>query len=359
MNKSFFTLLVLLSLTPFLVQCATQEEVKTLSYQLRAVNKKLEDMQANTVGEMQKKQASSSGQLNEMQQEILALKGELEATAVSNRQLQEKNKGLESSLHEIVNKQSSETDIKITQLNEQLKQQQDSVATLQSARTQEAERKATAAADAAEAARLKLKTAGNAPGVAHFQADRKKQLKGQQAAPAEVKKENSTPSATVHAPSPATEAVSADEASTPPAVPTKPAPKKEQEQPAPAAAAPTDELFNQAQKKYEAGNYQNAYETFESSLNKNANGANAIQARYMMGECLYQQKEYDQAILQYQKIISSQPKHPKTPAALLKQAMAFEQLSDKDTAKILYQKIITSYGSSPEAQQAKSKLSSL
>ena len=128
MNKSFFTLLVLLSLTPFLVQCASQDEVRTLSYQLRAVNKKLEDMQANTVDKMQKKQASSAGQLNEMQQELLALKSELETTAMTNRQLQEQNKELETSLQEIVSKQSSETDIKITQLNEQLKQQQDSVA---------------------------------------------------------------------------------------------------------------------------------------------------------------------------------------------------------------------------------------
>ena len=350
MNKSLITLLVLFSLTPFLVQCARQDEVKTLSYQLRAVNKKLEDMQANTVGEMQRKQASSSGQLNEMQQEILALKGELETTAVTNRQLQEQNKGLESSLHEIVSKQSSETEVKITQLNDQLKQQQDSVATLQAARVQEAERKASAAADAADAARLKVKTAGSTPGIAHVQAERKKQVK--EKAPAAAKQETGIP--------PATEPVPADVASTTPAVPApEPAPKKEREQSADTAAAPTDELFNQAQKKYEAGHYQEAYEAFESSLNKNANGANAIQARYMMGESLYQQKEYDQAILQYQKIISSQPKHQKTPAALLKQALAFEQLSDKDTAKILYQKIITSYGSSPEAQQAKTKLSSL
>jgi len=358
MNKSLITLLVLLSLTPFLVQCARQDEVKTLSYQLRAVNKKLEDMQANTVGEMQRKQASSSGQLNEMQQEILALKGELETTAVTNRQLQEQNKGLETSLQEIVSKQSSETEVKITQLNDQLKQQQDSVATLQAARVQEAERKARAAADAAEAARLKVKTAGSNQGIAHVQAERKKQVK--EKAPAAVKQETGIPPSSVHTPPPATESVPADMASTNPAVPApEPAPKKEREQSADTAAAPTDELFNQAQKKYEAGHYQEAYEAFESSLNKNANGANAIQARYMMGESLYQQKEYDQAILQYQKIISSQPKHPKTPAALLKQALAFEQLSDKDTAKILYQKIITSYGSSPEAQQAKTKLSSL
>lgn len=361
MNKSLFTLLILLALTPFLVQCASQEEVKTLSYQLRAVNKKLEDMQANTVGEMQKKQASSSGQLNELQQEILALKGELEATAVTNRQLQEQNKTLEASLQDIVNKQSSETDIKITQLNEQLKQQQDSVATLHAARAQEAEQKARSAADAAEAARLKVKATGAtgttpAGSITHVQADRKKQVKGQAAMTGAVKQNEPTPTPTptVADTSPVVESVSPDTAPTPTAA--EQAPKKGPEQP---ATSPEDELFTQAQKKYETGNYPKAYEAFESYLDKNANGANAVQARYMMGESLYQQKEYDQAILQYQKIISSQPKHAKAPAALLKQAMAFEQLSDKDTAKIIYQKIISSYGSSPEAAQAKTKLSSL
>lgn len=363
MNKSTLNLLVILSLSPFLVQCASQDEVRTLSYQLRAVNKKLEDMQANTVGEMQKKQASSSGQLNEMQQEILALKGELEATAVTNRQLQEQNKGLESSLQDIVTKQSSETEIKITQLNEQLKQQQDNVATLQEARVQEADRKAKAAAEAAEAARLKVKSVGGSPGVAQLQPDRKKLVKGQPAA-TPVKQE--TPAATLPAAPPASKSAPADDmASTAPVAATpEPAPKKEQGQPAapvaaPAAPSPNDELFNQAQKKYESGNYQGAYEGFEASIDKNGSGANATQARYMMGESLYQQKEYDKAILQYQQIITSQPKHAKTPAALLKQGMAFEQLSDKDTAKIIYQKIINSYGSSPEAAQAKTKLSAL
>jgi tol-pal system protein YbgF len=370
MNKTTLNLLIVLSLSPFLVQCASQDEVRTLSNQLRAVNKKLEDMQANTVGEMQKKQASSSGQLNEMQQEILALKGELEATAVANRKLQEQNKGLESSLQDIVTKQSSETEIKITQLNEQLKQQQDNVATLQEARVQEADRKAKAAAEAAEAARLKVKSVGSTPtGVAQLQPDRKKMIKGQPQ-PSATPTKQETAAAVPPASPPATKSAPADVASTTPAAaPPESAPKKEQAPPPPAPAAaattapsapsPNDELFNQAQKKYESGNYQGAYEGFEASIDKNGNGANATQARYMMGESLYQQKEYDKAILQYQQIITSQPKHAKTPAALLKQGMAFEQLSDKDTAKIIYQKIINSYGSSPEATQAKTKLSAL
>ncbi len=358
MKKPFANLLVLLTFTPFLVQCATQDEVRTLSYQLRAVNKKLEDMQANTVSDIQKKQANSSGQLTEMQQEILALKSELEATAVANRQLQEQNKELESSLQGIVNQKTSENEAKISQLNEQLKQQQDSVTALHEARAQEADRKAKAAAEAAEAAKLKAKTAATPQGgLVMIQAEQKKLVKGKPSAP--VKPETAvikpTPASPPPPAKPAATASVAPPAETVPAAVAQ-APKKETEQP---KNEPGEEIYTQAQKKYEGGDYQGAYETYESYVDQHGSGANAVQARYMMGESLYHQKEYDQAILQYQKIISGQPKHAKAPAALLKQAMAFEQLSDKDTAKIIYQKIINTYGSSPEAGQAKSKLSSL
>ncbi len=43
-----------------------------------------------------------------------------------------------------------------------------------------------------------------------------------------------------------------------------------------------------------------------------------------MGECLFEQEEYDKAILQYQKIISQHSNHAKAAASTLKQAMAFE-----------------------------------
>lgn len=78
-----------------------------------------------------------------------------------------------------------------------------------------------------------------------------------------------------------------------------------------------------------------------------------------MGESLYAQKEYDKAILQYQKLISQNGNHPKAAAATLKQAMAFEQLADSETARMIYKKIVNHYGSSPEAKIAKEKLGSL
>jgi len=38
-----------------LTQCASQDEVQNLQYQLRAVNQKLEDVKSTTVNQMQKK----------------------------------------------------------------------------------------------------------------------------------------------------------------------------------------------------------------------------------------------------------------------------------------------------------------
>ena len=76
----------------------------------------------------------------------------------------------------------------------------------------------------------------------------------------------------------------------------------------------------------------------------------------MMGESLLALQEYDQAILDYQNIITPHPSSGKAPAALLKPAMAFEKLNDKDTARILYKKLSATYKESPEAQQAQQKL---
>ena len=78
-----------------------------------------------------------------------------------------------------------------------------------------------------------------------------------------------------------------------------------------------------------------------------------------MGESLYNQGEYDLAILDYQKVISNHSSDPLAPNALLKQGMSFEKLTDHETAKIIYKKLISDHGSSPEAAQAKERLGKL
>ena len=94
-------------------------------------------------------------------------------------------------------------------------------------------------------------------------------------------------------------------------------------------------------------------------LAQSANTAEAVAARYMMGECLFALNEFDQAILDYQTIITNYPSSAKAPTAMYRQALAFERLNDQDTAKILYKKLIASYKDSPEASQAQEKLASM
>jgi TolA-binding protein len=78
-----------------------------------------------------------------------------------------------------------------------------------------------------------------------------------------------------------------------------------------------------------------------------------------MGESLYNQGEYDLAILDYQKVISNHNKDALTPSALLKQGMAFEKLTDNETAKIIYKKLLNDHPASSEASQAKDRLKKL
>ncbi len=378
MKKLIRNLSVILAISPFLVHCASQNEVSNLQYQLRIVNKKLEDMKSNTVGMIQKRQADSSGQMSQLEQEIMTLKSQLGETNQLNSQLKEKNAELESAFSNYTQQESVKRDetmqrieeeqkakeAKLAELSEKVKVQQESVQAIQDARVREAEKRAREAKLAADKAKAKTLAAGSAldsgsASVVKIGATRQKKVLA-----------SSTPGE--QSPPPATSA-----SATAPAPPTAeknipPASSKKIE--VASAAAPAADLaaapaatpaaaqgggLTEAKNLYNSGKYQQAFALYEQYLRDNASGNEAIEARYMMGECLFQQKEFDQAILQYQKIIAQQAKHPKAASAMLRQAMAFEKLSDNETAKIIYQKILSSYGSSPEAAQAQEKLGKL
>ena len=72
-----------------LTQCASQDEVQNLQYQLRAVNQKLEDVKSNTVNQMQKRQASSVSKIDQVEDETLKIRSSLEENASQNSQFRE------------------------------------------------------------------------------------------------------------------------------------------------------------------------------------------------------------------------------------------------------------------------------
>jgi TolA-binding protein len=358
MKKSTLNFLLIGALAPFLLQCAAQSDVDDLRYQLRIVNKKIEDLKSTTVGQLQKRQAASSGQVEQLGTEMLGLKSQLEETIHLNNRLKEQNKELEQSITSIAQGEAEKREEliqrfedgqinkeeELRQLNEKIRLQNENLQAIQDARIKEAERRAKVAARAAKDANVRAARAGSAAGIAgsgakHIRTDKKKvKFKVSEAGHKKQQKPDKT--------------VAKQE---------KPAAVKVEQSVKPSAiassSAPADKMAT-AQKLYDKNKLDAAYAGFEAIAVDSTSG-DAVRARYMMGECLFKQKEYDKAIMQYQKIISQHSRSSLAPSAMLRQGISFEKLSDKQTAKVIYKKILKQHGSSAEAAAAQEKLNKL
>ncbi len=357
MKKTVLNFLLIATITPFLVQCASQTEIEDLRYQLRIVNKKLEDMKSTTVGDLQKRQAAASGHVDQVEQDVLKLKSQLEETYYINQKLREQNKELEASISNVAIEEAAKRDEALRrleqmqlekeaklaiELNAKLRMQQESVKAIQEARIKDAERRAQEAALAAELAKTRSKAVNadlqSTTSVKKIRAGKKK-VKNSVVAP--PKKSVQTVSKKSQQPSPQKPS-DAQKSAAPPVIATE---------------EPADDM-KEARRLYAKNDYSGALQLFEQ-VAANQSASNAVDARFMMGECLYNEKQYDKAIMQYQKIISQHSTNTNAPSAMLKQGMAFEKLADKDTAKVIYKKLLKKHPSSSEAATAQEKLDKL
>ncbi len=344
MKKIPFTVLCAFVVSPLLVQCASQDDLKQIHYQLRMLNKKVADLESSTIDELQKRQANSVNQIDRLQQDLLELRSGLEETGHLNRRLNEQSKELETAFRNYTRQEEekrlsemqrleqeiSQKDLQLETLAEQLQAQQENLKAIQQARVEESKRKAAAAAKAAEEARRRATSAAASSGsIPTIRADKEKKV----LAPIEV--ETAAPAAKAES-------------------------RRAEETPTAAVRSPAASSGDSARAKslFDQGKYREAYTVFEQ-LAQSSDTAKAVEARYMMGECLFALEEFDQAILDYQTIITNYPSSAKAPTAMYRQALAFEKLNDEDTAKILYKKLIASYKDSPEAAQAQEKLASM
>lgn len=123
-----------------------------------------------------------------------------------------------------------------------------------------------------------------------------------------------------------------------------------------AALATPEGLYQQGRDAYKAGDLAKSREAFTAFLEKYPTHELAVNARYWLGETWYGEKNYEQAILEYQKVIKEYPGKEKVPAAMLKQALAFRELGDTKSARFILKKIVEDFPLSEEAGPAKEKL---
>ena len=135
--------------------------------------------------------------------------------------------------------------------------------------------------------------------------------------------------------------------------------KKSTEAAAKPAELSPEALYQQGIDTFKGGNPQKARESLSKFVTQYPNHELAANAHYWMGETYYTEKMYEQAILEFEKVIKNYPGKEKVPAAMLKQAMAFKELGDKPSAKYVLKKLVDQFPKSAEAGPAKTKLKEL
>lgn len=126
--------------------------------------------------------------------------------------------------------------------------------------------------------------------------------------------------------------------------------KKEETAPAP------DSLYLKGLDSLKGGDVITAREQFTKFLELNPAHDLAANAHYWIGETHYSEKNYESAILSFQEVIKSYPGKDKVVPAMLKQAMAFNEIKDTKSAKFVLKKLIEGYPKSEEAKKAKDML---
>lgn len=123
--------------------------------------------------------------------------------------------------------------------------------------------------------------------------------------------------------------------------------------------ATPDAFYQKGLAIYKNGDPQKAREVFNQFLQKFPQHELAANVHYWLGETYYSEKNFDQAILEFQDVIKNFPGKEKVPAAMLKQAMAFQELGDVKSARYVYKKIIDDFPLANEVNPAREKLKNL
>jgi tol-pal system protein YbgF len=117
-----------------------------------------------------------------------------------------------------------------------------------------------------------------------------------------------------------------------------------------------ESLYQSGLDAFKSNDMQRTRDIFTQFTEHHPKNVLASNAHFWIGETYFIQKNYEQAILEYQEVIKKYPGKEKVPAAMLKQAMSFKELGDDKSARYIYKKLIEEHPRSEEAKRAKDKL---
>ncbi len=168
----------------------------------------------------------------------------------------------------------------------------------------------------------------------------------------------------------------------------EPPPEDAPAEPVPAADAPADptpgdtsiepgEVADPIKAEFDAAvamvqdrKWEEAGAKLQSFLRRNKKSEFALEAQYLIGQCLFELGRYKNAITEFQKVIETEDKARRrndgpaywAPKGMFMQGLAFEELGTKqdvEAAKLFFDELLKLYPDSAEAGRAKRRLDQL
>src|SRR5215471_12441605 len=125
------------------------------------------------------------------------------------------------------------------------------------------------------------------------------------------------------------------------------------------AAPPADQLYNDGLRDYNAAKNDLASQEFTQYLQVYGNTDLAGNAQFYLGEIAYRQGNFSSAVQAYNKVLDQYPGGNKAAAAQLKKGYALLELGQRDAGVQELRSLISRYPKSPEALQARDRLTKL
>lgn len=127
----------------------------------------------------------------------------------------------------------------------------------------------------------------------------------------------------------------------------------------PASGENPVEIYQSAYRDYQRGNFDLAIQGFRDYVSRSPASDLADNSSYWIGEALFSQKKYREAIQQFDLMASQYPKSDKVAGALLKKGYSYLEIGQKSQGIVQLQYVVHEFPTSSEASLARQKLKAL
>jgi tol-pal system protein YbgF len=117
--------------------------------------------------------------------------------------------------------------------------------------------------------------------------------------------------------------------------------------------------YDAAMELFKSGDYKESATALHEFVVRFPNSSYAANAQYSLGNAYFFQRNYKDAIVAHQAVVTSFGDSPDAPEAMLNIASSFSQLNDRQNAEKTLRRLISAYPGSNAANIAKGRLLSL